>query len=87
MLMQFPTLEKEKRDLFALTEDLEELYRALNDAHAMITELELQCAELEATYENKLDKYIRKVGLENVAIGLLNYSTNMENWIYEQKDP
>lgn len=84
--VQFPTLQAKENELYDMTKDLDEMYQALNKAHGLITELELQANELEVSYEAKLRQYISKVGLQNIPIGLLQYSTDMEHWIYEQKD-
>ena len=83
---QFPTAEVAKDKLYSYTADLEEMYRALIDAHSAVNELELQAAELEGMFEVELQKFISQVGLGEVPIDILRYSGKMEDYIYEQKD-
>ena len=82
---QFPTTKVEAEKLEEMTQELEAMYKALESAHGLINELELQCAELEANYDSKFDKYISEVGLDNVSANLLNYCTQAEDYIYGQK--
>ena len=84
--IQFPTMQNVENELYKDVDALENVYKALDEAHKLLNELELHAAELEEVYESKLQKYIAKVGLSNIPPGLLQYSINMENWLYEQKD-
>ena len=83
---QFPTAEVEKDKLYAFTTDLEEIYNTLVAAHSVVNELELQAAELEGMFEVELQRFISKVGLKEVPIDILRYSSKMEDYIYETKD-
>lgn len=83
---QFPTAEVAKDKLYSYTADLEEMYRALIEAHGAVNELELQAAELEGMFEVELQKFISQVGLREVPIDILRYSGKMEDYIYETKD-
>jgi hypothetical protein len=83
---QFPTTKVEAEQLEEMTQELEAMYKALEAAHGLINELELQCAELEANYDAKFAKHVEVVGVENVSVHLLNYCTQAEDHIYGQKD-
>lgn len=83
---QFPGINRELQDLHRQTDDLDEIYTAMNKLHEHLNELELRAAEMEAHYDIELDKYIRRVGVGNCPVHLLNYSTNGIDYYYEWKE-
>jgi nucleoid-associated protein YejK len=85
MILEFPKKNNEQK-LHSMVAELEKMYEALNKAHGFINELELQCAELEATYDAEFDQFIKEVGIDNVPVPLLNYSTKAYDYMYESKD-
>jgi len=83
---QFPTIKVEEQQLYDMTEELQAMYQSFDKVHELINELELQAAELETVYDAKFDKYVKTVGVENVAVHLLSYCTFSEDIIYGEND-
>ena len=83
---QFPTIKVEEQQLYDMTAELQAMYQSLDKVHVLINELELQAAELEASYDAKFDKYVKTVGVENVPGHLLSYCTFSEDIIYGEND-
>lgn len=83
---QFPPKDKEREALVNTTEALDEIYMALNKMYESINELELRAAEIEASYDVDLEKYVRRVGIGNTPVHLLNYSMKALDYYYEWKE-
>ncbi len=80
---QFPTEQIEIAKIDSMMADMEQMYTALDEAHKMINELELQCSELEATYDAKIAEIIGKYGSKVLRVEHLRYCGFGEDIIYE----
>lgn len=83
---QFPGNNKELQNLHQQIDYLDEIYTAMRKLHEHLNELELRAAEMECQYDNDLEKYIRKIGIGNCPVVLLNYSMNALDYYYEWKE-
>lgn len=83
---QFPTKDTEKEGLYKVTQDLDQIYDAINKLHGALNELELRAAEVESMYDVALDNYVRRIGVENVPVHLLDYSMKSVDYYYEWKN-
>ena len=80
-VLEFPRREKQVRDLKKLLEDtmymLESNYNLIDSLHKKLAELETEVTRMEDDYNRVLGTYITEVGVENVPVQLLSYSTNV----------
>lgn len=80
-VLEFPRREKQVRDLKKLLEDtmymLESNYNLIDSLHKKLAELETEVTKMEEDYNRVLGTYITEVGVENVPVQLLSYSTNV----------
>jgi hypothetical protein len=83
---QFPTNKVQEEKLQKMTEEMEKVYRVLENLHEGLNELELRAAEMEASYNVEFRKLVDVVGVENISIGLLQYCTEAEDHMYGQED-
>lgn len=67
-----------KRKLNKRAENLEKLYLTLEDVYGGVDEIETRLAKAEKAYDELLFEYAEAVGLENVEIEYLSYSTKMK---------
>lgn len=67
-----------KEQLLKIIQELEEVYQGLDLAVDAITKLEDIAQIQEQKYNKVLRKYATEVGEENVEVGLLDYSTEVE---------
>lgn len=82
-VVEFKRKDKDLEELFEYVDRLQELYDALNKCHESINELEIRAAEAEAMYDRNLEKFIKKVGVENCPTQLLDYSMKSMEYFYE----
>lgn len=54
---------------------LEEFYETLDALHHQMHELEKTCSELEYSYDQNLCKYANKVGVDNVEVEFMGYTS------------
>lgn len=67
-----------KRKLSKKAEALEKLYLSLEEYYGGVDEAEIRLAKAEAAYDQLLVEYAEAVGLENVELEYLSYSTKMK---------
>tara|TARA_R110000744_G_scaffold48827_1_gene106353 strand:- start:563 stop:883 length:321 start_codon:yes stop_codon:yes gene_type:complete len=56
-------------------ESLEDIYELLDAMHSKMHDLEKECAEIEVEFDANLEKYARKVGVQNVEVEFLGYTS------------
>ena len=79
-IIEFPALEKTAAALLARLESqaeaLEEKYVMLEDLHGKLHDAEQETECMEASYDEVMSAYAKKVGSANIPKVLLQYSTN-----------
>ena len=87
-VLEFPKRQKQVRDLHKLLDDtmymLESNYNLIDSLHRKLAELETEVTKMEDDYNRVLGTYITEVGVENVPVQLLSYSTNIN--VIKNKD-
>ena len=78
-VVAFPTkeiTENALRDTLSVcAEELDELYAELDELHSKLHDLELRCNRVELAYDEKLTKYAKRVGAENVEVEFIAYTS------------
>ena len=67
-----------QKELLTLIQDLQEIYSGLDVASDATIKLETIAQDAEEDYNIVLRKYIDEVGVENVEVGYLEYTTDIE---------
>ena len=67
-----------QKELLTLIQDLKEIYGGLDVASDATIKLETIAQDAEEDYNIVLRKYIDEVGVENVEVGYLEYTTDIE---------
>ena len=83
MILKFPSEKNLKDDLEDQMILLDKLYDALNAHHVMLNDLEMNANQVEQNYNKLLAKYARMVGIENIPVGFLQYSTEAKIYLGE----
>ena len=83
MILKFPSDKNLKDDLEDQMILLDKLYDALNAHHVMLNDLEMNANQVEQNYNKLLAKYARMVGIENIPVGFLQYSTEARIYLGE----
>jgi len=83
-VVNFPAPKKTLEDnLNKRMEELDDLYDTLNDVHTKINNLEYETHIAEQEYNKILAKYAKIVGVENIPVGFLQYSTEARIYLGE----
>lgn len=83
MILKFPSDKNVKDDLEDQMILLDKLYDELNAHHVMLNDLEMNANQVEQNYNKLLAKYARMVGIENIPVGFLQYSTEARIYLGE----
>ena len=67
-----------QKQLLKLIQDLQEIYGGIDVASDATIKLETIAQDVEEDYNIVLRKYIDEVGVENVEVGYLEYTTDIE---------
>ena len=67
-----------QKQLLNIIQDLQEIYGNLDTVTDGVVKLETIAQDIEEDYNIVLRKYIDEVGVENVEIGYLEYTTDIE---------
>lgn len=74
-LQSFSKKVKIQKRLVTLSETIDEVYGELDSCYEMLNEMEEQAVRVEEAYNKVLLEYIEEVGVENVEIEYLEYTT------------
>lgn len=83
MILKFPSDKNLKDDLEDQMILLDKLYDELNAHHVILNDLEMNANQVEQNYNKLLAKYARMVGIENIPVGFLQYSTEARIYLGE----
>lgn len=83
-VVNFPAPKKTlEDDLNKRMAELDNLYDTLNDVHATLNGLEYETHSAEQEFNKILAKYAKIVGVENIPVGFLQYSTEARIYLGE----
>ena len=78
-VLTFPTSDaaetKLRHQMSTQVDDLDDIYEILDALHGKMHDLEKECAEIEVQFDINLEKNARKVGVENVEVQFLGYTS------------